>query len=88
MIATEGKPAYIRALEAADEGDQKAFSDYVGVRSTETILSAVQIGRDALAGRLNRANGNGGRTVGDVYFPPEPDPDAEPDASSGARSDQ
>ncbi len=83
VVAAEGKPAYIRALEAADEGNLKAFSDYVGVRSTETILGAVQIARDALSGRLNRPNGNGGRTVGDVYFPPE----ADPDASSGGRFD-
>lgn len=79
VVTTEGKPAYIRALEAADEGDLKAFSDYVGGFSTPTLRSAIQIARDALSGRLNRPNGNGGRTVGDVYLPPEPEPGAEPD---------
>lgn len=73
VVTAEGKPAYIRALEAADEGNLKAFSDYVGDLSTQTLRGAVQIARDALSGRLNRPNGNGGRTVGDEYFPPEAD---------------
>ncbi|MCY3932325.1 MAG: Fic family protein [Acidobacteria bacterium] len=76
VVSAEVKPEYIRALEAADEGNLKAFSDYVGDLSTPTLRSAIQIARDALSGRLNRPNGNGGRTVGDVYLPPEPDPGA------------
>jgi len=73
VVNAEGKPDYILALEAADKGELKVFSDYVGIRSAETLLSAIQIARRALSGQLNRPNGNGGRTVGDEYFPPEAD---------------
>jgi len=76
VVSADRKPDYIRALEAADEGNLKAFSDYVGDLSVPTLRGAIQIARDALSGRLNRPNGNGGRTVGDVYLPPERDPDA------------
>lgn len=83
VVSAERKPDYIDALEDADAGDLKAFSDYVDVRATETILSAIRIARRVLSGQLNRPNGNGGRTVGDTYFPPEPDPGAEPGAQGG-----
>lgn len=73
VVTAEAKPAYIDALEAADRAELKAFSDFVGIRAAETLLAAVQIARNALSGRLNRPNGNGGRTVGDEYFPPVAD---------------
>ena len=72
VVSADRKSAYIRALEAADEGRLKAFSDHVGDLATSTLREAIQIARDALSGRLNRPNGNGGRTVGDKYLPPEP----------------
>ena len=73
VVSTEGKPEYILALEAADEGRLMAFARYVGLLATETIAGAVEIAQRALSGRLNRPNGNGGRTVGDRYLPPEPE---------------
>lgn len=74
VVSTEGKIEYILALESAHEGRLKAFSDYVGGRATEAIRGALEIARRTLAGRLNRPNGNGGRTAGDRYIPPERDP--------------
>ena len=70
VVSTEGKPDYINALEAADEGRLEAFALYIGLRSMATIAGAIEIARRALSGRLNRPNGNGGRTVGDQYLPP------------------
>ena len=70
VVTAQGKPVYIAALEAADRGRLKALSDYIGDRATETARGAVLTAREALSGNLNRPNGNGGRTVGDTYFPP------------------
>ncbi len=73
VVSAQGKLTYIAALEAADEGSLKAFSDYIGDRSVETVRGAILIAQRALAGKLNRPNGNGGRTVGDQYLPPVAD---------------
>ena len=70
VVSALGKPVYINALEAADEGRLMVFARYVGVRAMDSIVGAVEIAQRALAGRLNRSNGNGGRTVGDQYLPP------------------
>ncbi len=70
VITAQGKPEYIDALEAADGGNLKAFSDYLAAISTTSIVSASLLAEKVLAGRLNRANGNGGRTIGDTYLPP------------------
>ncbi|MXX29890.1 MAG: Fic family protein, partial [Gammaproteobacteria bacterium] len=73
VVTAQGKFEYIIALEAADEGNLKAFSDYISNRSTGSLQAAVLLAKRALAGKLNRPNGNGGRTVGDQYLPPVPD---------------
>ena len=70
VIATVQKPEYIDALEAADEGDLKAFSDHIGGLAIASMFGANRLARNALEGRLNRPNGNGGRTIGDTYLPP------------------
>ena len=71
MIATfQTHEDYIAALEDADSGDLKSFSDHPGLLASVTLRAAVSIGRRALAGNLNRPNGNGGRTVGTTYLPP------------------
>lgn len=70
VITAQGKPDYIDALERADAGSLQAFSDYIGALSLTSLMSAIALARDALAGKLNRANGNGGRTIGDTYHPP------------------
>lgn len=38
--------------------------------STVPPPAAVRLGRRALAGNMNRPNGNGGRTIGTTYLPP------------------
>ena len=70
VIAAREKFDYITALEAADAGNLKAFSDYIGYLSLASINSANHLADEALEGRLNRPNGNGGRTIGDIYHPP------------------
>ncbi len=70
LITTVGRDDYIDALEAADAGDLKAFSDHLGGLASVTLRAAVRIGRRALSGNLNRPNGNGGRTLGTTYLPP------------------
>ena len=87
VIAAEGKPEYIGALEVADEGNLKAFSDHIGILALGTLNEAVSLAERALAGNLNRPNGNGGRTVGDDYYPPSaadpPETGPSPVASTG-----
>ena len=78
IVTAFAKPAYIDVLEAADEGDLRAFVDYIALLALEQIQGAERIAQRALAGALNRPTGNGGRRVGDDYLPPcngEPDLD-------------
>ena len=70
LITAAGRNGYIAALELANTGELKAFSDYLGRLALVTLADAATIGRNALAGNLNRPNGNGGRTVGTTYLPP------------------
>ena len=81
VVNTESKFIYIEALESADVGRLKDFADYIGALSLVTLRGAILIAQNALSGRLNRPNGNGGRTVGDQYLPPEPGGGVELDAS-------
>ena len=73
VVTAQGKFQYIVALEVADVGRLKAFSDYISDRSTGSLRTAILLAEQALAGKLNRPNGNGGRTVGDQYLPPVTD---------------
>ena len=82
IITAQEQPDYIAALERADTGNLKAFSDHIGVLALGTLTPAVALAEDALAGKLNRPNGNGGRTVGDDYYPPE-EPESKPHSSPG-----
>ena len=70
IITTQDKPNYITALEVADQGDLRAFSNYLGALALGSLTAAELFGRQALAGNLNRPAGNGGRTVGSEYLPP------------------
>ena len=70
LITAAGRDDYIDALESADEGDLRAFSDYLGALASVTLAAATRIGRRALAGRLDRPCGNGGRVQGADYLPP------------------
>ena len=74
VIATEYRDDYIDMLEEANSGDLRAFSDYIGTLALVTLRRAVSLGQRALAGQVNRPNGNGGRTIGTTYLPP---PDEE-----------
>ena len=73
VITAVGRNDYIDVLETANTGDLRAFSDYLGRLALVTLGEAVRIGQRALAGNVNRPNGNGGRTVGTTYLPPVDD---------------
>ncbi len=83
VIAAESKADYIAALERADAGNLRAFSDYLGALGMLTLTSAVGLAEDIAAGNLNRPNGTGGRTVGVAYLPPEPESRLKPPKSPG-----
>ena len=70
VVTAAGRDAYIDALEVANTGDLKAFSDYVGAQAVATIVPAINLADRALAGELSRSHGNGGRTVDGQYLPP------------------
>ena len=72
---------YINALEAANTGDLRAFTDYLAYTAMASLGAAVRLGEHALTGNMNRPNGNGGRTIGTTYLPPVeqlPEVDDEP----------
>ena len=69
VIAAVIRDDYIRALERADEGSLRVFSNFLGGHALPTLDSALDLGQRALDGWLQRPNGNGGRTVGDRYYP-------------------
>ena len=73
VISAATRPGYIDALEVANTGDLRAFSDYLGRLALVSLGEAVTLGRRALTGNMNRPNGNGGRTVGTTYLPPVDD---------------
>ena len=73
VISIEFRNAYINALEFANTGDLRTFSDYIGRLALVSLGEAVTLGRRALTGNMNRPNGNGGRTVGTTYLPPVDD---------------
>ena len=73
VITAVGRNDYIDVLETANTGDLRVFSDYLGRLALVTLGEAVRIGQRALAGNVNRPNGNGGRTVGTTYLPPVDD---------------
>lgn len=78
IISARRKATYINALEDADRGDLRVLSDYLGDLARLELRDVIQIGRKALAGHLDRPNGNGGRTYVDRYVPPLRDGDLVP----------
>ena len=70
VVTNQQRDKYISALEEADRGDLREFSDLLGGYALPTLVAGVKIGQKALEGYLIRPNGNGGRTVGDQYYPP------------------
>ncbi|MDE0104493.1 MAG: Fic family protein [Bryobacterales bacterium] len=78
IVSARRKPDYIDVLEDADSGDLKTFSDYLGDLARIELRGCIRVGRRALAGHLERPNGNGGRTYVDQYVPPLRDGDLVP----------
>lgn len=69
-IRDRDKEDYYFMLDRAAEGDLRRFSRYIGALALPTLEVAVALGEQALQGNLSRTNGNGGRTVGNRYYPP------------------
>ena len=69
-IRDRGKEDYYFMLDRAAGGDLRRFSRYIGALAPPTLEVAVALGEQALQGNLSRTNGNGGRTVGNRYYPP------------------
>ena len=70
VVPSEGKPIYIRTLEAADDGDLQPFIEYLALRSQESTRDAALVGRQILEGHNHLRHGNGGTTVNGKYYPP------------------
>ena len=70
-IRDRDKEDYYFMLDRAAEGDLRRFSRYIGALALPTLEVAVALGEQALRGDLSRTNGNGGRTVGERYYPPK-----------------
>ena len=77
VVLSSVRDYYIDALEATDRGDLRAFCNFLGNLTLNPLQQAIRLAHGALAGDLDRPNGNGGRTTGEGYFPP-PDPEVEP----------
>ena len=70
VVLTEARDDYIDALEDANTGNLKAFTDHVGYLALGTLTSAARMAERALRGELSRAHACGGRTVNNQYLPP------------------
>ena len=70
VIPAAGKPGYITALEAADEGNFPAFTTYLGDLAAQRSNEAATRAELILAGRTHYRHGNGGITSGGTYRPP------------------
>lgn len=71
LIMASDRDAYVDALEAANRGDLRRFSDYLAIRAMPTMDQAISSAQHVFEGRLSRPCGNGGRKVGARYYPPE-----------------
>ena len=70
VVPSEGKPIYIRTLEAADDGNLQPFIEYLALRSQESTRDAALVGRQILEGHNHLRHGNGGITVNGKCYPP------------------
>ena len=77
VIPAAGKPGYITALEAADEGNFPAFTTYLGDLAAQRSNEAATWAELILAGRTHYRHGNGGITSGGTYRPPLGKPERE-----------
>ena len=71
IVSTEGRDAYITALEIADRGDLKAFCNHLGNLAAVQLSGIILTARNVLAGQQRRVHANGGVTNKGVYYPPD-----------------
>ena len=73
VISAQGKPAYIRMLETADEGDLRPFIRHLAGLAIPSVTDATDLANQILKGRKHMRNTNGGVTTADGrYYSPEP----------------
>ena len=70
IIPAQRKLAYITALEEADKGNLRAFSDYLGTLALGSMQDALLLAEKALDGKNSLRHSNGGYTKDGQYFPP------------------
>ena len=71
VLLAKDREAYFDALARAHRGNLRPLSDYIELAAAMSLQHSVQLAQDIVEGRLHRPNGNGGRTIGDTYYPPE-----------------
>ena len=70
VISAEARPRYYTVLDIANRGSLRQFCEYIGDLAVGVLRGTILMGQQALEGNLTRTNGNGGRTVGNRYYPP------------------
>jgi len=88
ILKAADRDAYFRSLARAHRGNLRSLSDYLESFARVTLMSAVELAQDVIEGKLYRANGNGGRTVGDTYVPPNTDPEPKPNVIAAIHQDK
>jgi len=74
VIRAAEREAYIDALEAADGGNLRPFTEELAFRAAPTLLRAVRAAERALQGHQRINHPNGGVTNNGRYYPPRPEP--------------
>ena len=71
IITIEGKGAYILALENADRGNLKAFSDHLLGLASVQVRNLIAVTKNILSGHHRMTHANGGITDNGTYYPPD-----------------
>lgn len=71
LIRADEREAYISALENADRGDLRSFSDHIGTLALFQLRTLVTMTKNVLSGKQRLVHSNGGVTNNGVYYPPD-----------------
>lgn len=70
VISAEARPRYYDVLDLADSGSLRELCEYIGDLAVGVLRGTISMGQRALEGNFTRTNSNGGRTIGNRYYPP------------------
>ncbi len=79
VVRAAERDAYIDALEEADGGNLRPFTEELADLATPTLRRAVRAAERALEGNHRIHHPNGGVTNNGRYYPPAPEPGTESD---------